>query len=110
MPLISWLSGLASGPRITRHARELSRQLHGAIWQTVVARLRGMSLAEARGYARARAGLLIEQEVNRLIGQSPSLALHRDRLVAITIDESARLVVNDMLKAGCPAFAIRRAA
>jgi hypothetical protein len=81
-----------------------------AVWQRVKDGLAGLSLAEARGYIRARALTVVKEETSRLIEQEGVKASRlRERIEAAATSALIETIV-EQIAAAQPVARARRAA
>jgi hypothetical protein len=97
MGLLDALTNSSTARQTTQLAQQVARRSCAAVWHRVQRRVLDMSLSEARGYIRAHAAGVVEDESAR-VGAAPS---RRAELAAI-----AREAVVDTL--ACEVARIRR--
>jgi hypothetical protein len=82
-----------------------------AVWNRVSHRMQTLTGAEARGYIRARAATVIEQETELLIAEEGAKASrHRDQILRDAHESVIRLVMEQAYSSRRPALPMRRAA
>jgi hypothetical protein len=94
--------------RISDMAERVAGRSRLGVWQRVMHRLPSLGPTEGRGYVRARAIAIVQQETSRLIEQEgASLVVHRSM-----IEEAAMKVLIDTISTQLrqPRSAVRRAA
>lgn len=106
------LAQFLTAPRIARRVARLTHEVTEQSREAVRARLGDhameMSLAEARGYVRARAAAVIHRVADAaLADQRPLPAWARDQLVAQATDRVVQQVTLDLFR---PRHALRRQA
>ena len=82
---------------IEQAAGEVARQCQTELWRRVCRHLDSLSIAEIRGYVRARAGDCVEAEVDSVLDRrqlGPSL---RARVLASAIDQLILMTVRGLL-------------
>jgi hypothetical protein len=99
-PTIDWWMLLLPWHR-TRLAEqlggELARECRAELWQHIGRQIVGMSVPEARGYARVQAARLAADRMDLVLGRrSLDLAL-RSRMLASGIDQLIGMAVRDAL-------------
>jgi hypothetical protein len=79
-------------------ADKVASRSRRAVWDRVSHRMHALGGAEARGYARARAAAVIEQETDRLIAEEGAKAArHRDRILNDASESIVRWVLEQAL-------------
>ena len=110
MGLASWFRHSTNIQQIAAWAVEIARRCHAGVSQRLDQAMFSMSLPEARGYIRARAAVVVEQEsmlvLQRTACQSAVAAEVRRRAT----EEVVRMAMGDLLKATRQSPAVRRAA
>lgn len=67
--------------RMERLAQRVAARSRLAVWERVQHRINTLPLAECRGYLRARAGLVVQEETARLLQEEgPGLAAFRQQI------------------------------
>jgi hypothetical protein len=82
---------------VEQAAGEVARQCQSDLWRLVCRHLGRLSIAEIRGYVRARAGDCVEAEVDSVLTRrqlEPSL---RARVLASAIDQLILMTVRNLL-------------
>jgi hypothetical protein len=80
--------------RVTQLAGEIARRSRQDVWHRVHHRIGPMSLAEARGYIRARAAEIVHDQTQAAMEQPSGVpARYRERL----LDEATELVIQFVL-------------
>jgi hypothetical protein len=110
MRLIDLLSTLRSRGQMAQLAAELVRRTRDEVAAKVGDRIERMSIAEARGYVRARARGVLESHLNAVLRQ-PNLSRPavRTALVDEALERTIMMLVGQKLKAA-PMRTMRRAA
>ncbi len=81
--------------KVSEFAERIAARSRQAVWQRVWQRVGTLGQAEARGYIRARAAAIIQQETDRLISQEGSRAGEiREKLLFVATD----VVVKQLLQ------------
>ena len=80
------------------------------VWQRVVHRVGMMSLAEARGYIRARGGIVISRETDNLVARMGELGAHRLQILEMASDLLIDRLERRVFEAQRSALPRRRAA
>jgi hypothetical protein len=110
MNWLSWTNVLGVEAKLVRAADRLAATCQEQVWRLVQERALAMSPAEARGYVRARAGLIVKHAVDAELASSRQWSRWPDRLRDVTTDQVVRLI-GAQLRAVRPALrSIRRAA
>jgi hypothetical protein len=78
-------------------AGELARHCRAELWRRIWQHAAGMSPAELRGYARARAAGLVAAEADRLLGQRRLRPAMRGHALATAVDQAVKMAVRDAL-------------
>ncbi len=88
---------------VEQAAGEVARQCRDTLWQRVYFRTADMSMAQIRGYVRARAAALVGSEVERVLGRrNLSPALHGE-IKEIAVAKLIGWVTHDVLSGELPA-------
>ena len=99
MSLLNWLLPSVAPQQLSAWAMEVARRSQDGVAERLGPSMRGMSLAECRGYIQARAATVLDLEMDLLekqTGCGTSLAgAVRRRAMA----EIVRLAIGDLLKA-----------
>jgi hypothetical protein len=94
--------------RMERLAQRVASRSRLAVWERVQHRIHTLPLAECRGYLRARAGLVVQEETTRLLQQEgPGLAAFRQQIEEQALSHLIEAIL-DQVKRQQPA--LRRAA
>jgi hypothetical protein len=94
--------------RMERLAQRVAAQSRLAVWERVQHRIHTLPLAECRGYLRARAGLVVQEETDRLLQQEGSgLAAFRQQIAEKALSRLIDTIL-DQVRRQQPA--VRRAA
>ena len=109
--LVNYVRQLCASKQIGRVAVDITRRSYPTVWNRVRARVFKMSPAEARGYIRARAFEVIENEIDALMKYAPRLDSWfrlsvRDR----AIEEITGLILADLSSSQRLAPSYRRVA
>jgi hypothetical protein len=86
---------------VTDRTAEMAERVAGrsrmAVWQRVSQRLGSLGAAEARGYVRARALVVIHDETDRLIEQEgQKLVRHRQKIVDLATGAIIRMIASQL--------------
>jgi hypothetical protein len=92
MVWLNWTSVMATETKLLRAADRLAATCQEQVWRLVQTRALAMSPAEARGYVRARAGLLVKHAVEAELARSRQFQSHLDRLLDLTTEQVVRLI------------------
>lgn len=110
MGLAHFLRLPLAGDRTADFAERVAGRSRLAVWQRVKDGFTGLSLAEAKGYIRARALTVVKEETRRLIEQEGANAGRlRDRIEAAATMALIETIV-EQIAAAQPAVRVRRAA
>jgi hypothetical protein len=82
---------------VERVAGEVARECRGELWRKVQSRAADMSVAEIRGYVRARAAALVAAEVQRPVASAPLEPALRTAIAERAVEQLVNLVVRDVL-------------
>ncbi len=107
MMFVNWLRASAARHRVVAWATEIAQRCQGDVAARLSSSVRLMGLHEARGYIRARAAAIIEEELlaENLTGNAEmQSAVHR-----AVIDEIVRMTLGEIVKITRPQI-IRQAA
>ncbi|MBX3414408.1 MAG: hypothetical protein KF708_17095 [Pirellulales bacterium] len=112
MQFWNWLFGRRHAERIRTLADQLARECVSGVWGRVSRRAPSMSLAEARGYVRARAASVVQAAVRRELGGRDEHVWQPDPslLTSETTDAVVRLVLKQVLDTKPALVPVRRAA
>lgn len=89
---MNWLSWFASESKLVQLADRLAAKCQEQVWRLVQQQALVMSPAEARGYVRARAGLIVKHTVETELASARRLAPASERLRDLTTEQVVRLV------------------
>ncbi|MFN0018743.1 MAG: hypothetical protein ACKVP0_10825 [Pirellulaceae bacterium] len=90
---------------------KISSRSRAAVWNRVSHRIHTLTGAEARGYIRARAATVIEQETELLIAEvGAKAARHRDQILRDAHESVTRLILEQANSSRRSALPMRRAA
>lgn len=110
MNLLAWLFPSYQARLVEQAGGEVARQCRTALWQRISWRIRGMSVAEVRGYVRACAAEIVASDVEQVLSRRRwNLAL-REQVTAASVDQLVSLAVRDVLSEVPPVAAKPRAA
>jgi hypothetical protein len=84
---------------------EVARLCRADLWRRICWGVRGMSVAETRGYARAYAAGFIAAEVDQVLGRHALNPTLRARAMAWGVDQLVAMAVRDALGEAPPAEA-----
>jgi hypothetical protein len=104
----AWKNWFASESKLALLADRLAAACQEQVWRVVQPQALAMSPAEARGYVRARAGLIVTPTVDAELSRSRQWNARREQLRDLTTDHVVR-VIGAQLRAVRPAQ-MRRAA
>jgi len=94
--MMSWLSFFGLGnneQKLQEAAQQVAKQARHRVWQRVNRRIACMRVAEARGYVRARASILIEREVDNIMHRSRAFKpSERQQVCRLALNMVVRLV------------------
>ena len=97
--------------QVTRLAGEVARRSRETVWGRVHHRIGPMSLAEARGYIRARAGEIVVSEAKAALQRNSNVpVVYRERLINEATELVIQFVLADLLKLGQQQFTRQRRA
>ena len=97
MGLFNLITLLRKRERLTRIARRIAERSLDEVARRVVGLSPEMSLAETRGYVRARAAVVIYREVNLLLARERRIHFDdRTRLVRLATEEVVHDIVAQM--------------
>ena len=92
-------------------AEKVASRSRRAVWDRVSHRMHALSGAEARGYVRARAAAIVEDETDRLIAEEGGKAIqHRQRIIHDASEAVIRLMLEQVQISRRSAVPLRRAA
>lgn len=98
MMFVNWLRASATPHRIVAWATEIAQRCQGDVAACLSPSARQMSLPEVRGYIRARAAAIVEEELlaeNLASNSELQLAVRRaaiDEIVRMTLGEIVKIV------------------
>ena len=93
----SFLPNWLMNDRTAEMAERVAGRSRMAVWQRVSEKLNSLGTTECRGYIRARAIPVIQEETDRLIEQEGrQIARHRERIVEWATDSLIRMVVSQV--------------
>lgn len=112
MQFWNWLFGRRHAERVRTLADQLARECVSGVWARVYRRAPAMSLAEARGYVRARAASVVHSAVDRELARRGQHVWRPEPtlLVTATTDAVVRLVLKQVLDTRPMPVTVRRAA
>jgi hypothetical protein len=90
--LLHWLDA----PLVKQAAGEVARECRLALWLHVRKPVRGMSLAQSRGYVRAVAPRFVGAEVDAVLSRRRASPALRPLVVAQAIEEVLDLLADDI--------------
>lgn len=97
--------------QLAQLATEIARRSQPAADEVVGSRIRDLGIAEARGYVRARARRVVENEIDELLETAPMIGtMPRGPLVEETLERIIVWVIAESLKSAPRAAAVRKAA
>jgi hypothetical protein len=95
MRFINWKFGAAAEEQLTPLAQQVAQRSQLEVSRRLIGLSSEMSRAEARGYIRTRAAVVVHREVNLLLQQHRLRAAERVRVIELATD----LLVDDCLNA-----------
>lgn len=111
MNLWNWIAEVAGLPTIETAAVEISNRCLPEVWQRVRERVAPMSLAEARGYIRARSLMVVRREVETATAHDATVAAYdRHELSDLVIERVVKLAVQETLESSRRRPVVRRRA
>jgi methylphosphotriester-DNA--protein-cysteine methyltransferase len=90
MNLLPWTNWLPSEAKLVQLADRLAATCQDQVWRLVQHQALAMSPAEARGYVRARAGLIVKHTVEAELERSQRWESAADRLRDLTTEQIVR--------------------
>ena len=99
-----------SGRLATQVAGEVARQCRSALWRRVSRQTASMSVAEVRGYVRARAAGCVATEVEQVFARRRLKPALRTQVATSALDQLISMVVHDVLSEPAPSDASTMAA
>lgn len=72
--------------RIAEMADNVASSSFETVWQRVYPSVIGMSLNEARGYARARAAIVVSDKIEMVVTQLKNPRINQQRVYALALD------------------------
>ena len=97
--------------QLAQLATEIARRCQSEAVAVIGLRIRPMSIAEARGYVRARARRVVQAEIDDLLETAPAIrAVPREPLVEETLERIVVWVIADCVKNAPRVEPARRAA
>jgi len=97
--------------QLAQLATEIARRCQPEAVAVVGVRIRAMSIAEARGYVRAKARRVVRDEIDDLLETAPAIRkMPRDPLVEETLERIIVWVIAESVKSTPRLEAARRAA
>jgi hypothetical protein len=105
----SWKNWFASESKLALLADRLAAACQEQVWRVVQQQALAMSPAEARGYVRARAGLIVKRTVDAELERAAQWSSRREQLRDLTTETVVR-VIGAQLRAVRPSKSLRRAA
>ncbi len=110
MRLLRKLFAANSRRQLAQLATEIARRSQPAAVEVVGERIRGLRIAEARGYIRARARRVVENEIDELLETAPVIGtMPRGPLVEETLERIIVWVIAESVKSA-PRVVVRKAA
>lgn len=110
MSLLNWIRRPVTVRQVAVWAVEVARRCHPEVSLRLQQGVYDMSLVEARGYIRARAAIVLDDEISQLQRQTHCSLEMATSVRRRAIEEIARLVIGDILRATRQAPMLRRAA
>lgn len=99
MSLANWFARRNSTRQISRWAVEVARRCHQAVSERLTSQWHEMSLPEARGYVRARAATVIDDELTTFIRDTACQPAVSRAVRECAIEEVTRMAIGDLLRA-----------
>lgn len=106
---MNWLSWFSAESKMIQVADRLAAMCQEQVWRIVQQHALTMTPAEARGYVRARAGLLVKQTVDAELASRRS-GHDREHLRDLTTERVVRLIGAQLRAVRPVARGVRRAA
>lgn len=107
---MNWLSWFSSESKMIQLADRLAAKCQEQVWRIVQTHALVMSPAEARGYVRARAGLIVKHAVEAEVPHGRLEDAHGERLRDMTTERVVRLIGAQLRAVRPAARGARRAA
>jgi len=86
---MQWLQHLRNWTgqtKVTELANDVAASSFNTVWQRVYPNVIGMSLEEARGYARARAAIVVSDKIEIAVAQLDNPNLNHQRAYLLALD------------------------
>ena len=101
MKLLNFAERSRKSWHLGRLAQDIARRAKMTVWQRAMPQLTFMTLSEARGYLRARAGEPVRKEMVEIVARySDSDPAMIDEVTAAAIEEVVHQVVRELYKSG----------
>ncbi len=101
MKLLNFAERSRKGWHLSRLAQDIARRAKQTVWQRAMPQLTFMTLAEARGYLRARAGEPVRAHMAEIVARySDSEAAMIDEITVAAIEEVVHQIVRELYKSG----------
>jgi hypothetical protein len=111
MYILNFLVRRRNRREVVRLASEVARRSRLAVWEQVYHQIGHLSVAEARGYIRAKSAESLHHEAQAVFERHQEWdASLRAELLAQAKDKIVHLIISDMLKLGRDHFATTRRA
>lgn len=107
---MNWLSWFSAESKMIQVADRLAAKCQEQVWRIVQHQAVAMSPAEARGYVRARAGLLVLHAVEAEVHSTRRGGADREQLRDLTTERVVRLIGAQLRAVRPVARGTRRAA
>ena len=109
MSLFGWMQRSVSAQQVAAWGADVARKCQASVAERLTA-MRQLTLTEARGYIRARAATILDQEIARLQATTGCPQLMAIAVRDHATEEVIRMAIGDMLKAVRQSQPIRKAA
>ena len=110
MNWLPWTNWLPSEAKLVQLADRLAATCQDQVWRLVQHQALAMSPAEARGYVRARAGLIVKHTVESELARSQRWQSAGEQLRELTTEQIVRLVAAQVRAVRPTMRMLRRAA
>lgn len=86
---------------IDQMARQIAKDCQAQVWDRVRDEILLMGIAEARGYARARAAAVVREQVATTLGTQQSLEKWAEQLLAdLAMERTVHRLITDLVAGG----------
>jgi len=91
--------------KVAEMADDVAAQSFESVWERVYPNVVGMSIEEARGYARARAAIVVSDKIDVAVAQRSHARVNQQRVFALAMDTVVcRTVTHAMAQRSRPAM------